>query len=656
MAAAASLSPAQSSALFDILTHREAYDEIENFKYPGTIKRYGPPFQDDVQASNSPVLQALLSKFVLKLPGLRDVSEDFWRKRVEDLLEELCKAELSESYDKGLLGIRKTLATAVSALIEYPARGCFGGLPRTEIKEDAQYDTRNPDDVLQAWQDCVQELVYGDLVDAVFKRAAETDDLKQHSSLTQGMHEFVVVNLASFMHYTLILSPEGPTLLRMVENVHKLLPYTLVRQTLKVGNVATMISGLVKIALAKTSVATVTNWMGWTQDADEGMNLLQQIISQVLHWDKAEFKKRAAKIEKLGKDAPPKSVLDELKAWMSRPREEHEECRRQSREQNMSIVAVILSLSSCGTAASELTDSQHSKALEYLALHLSIRDRQEIVRVLCHRNPDHLTAAIRVAVDAYTPMIRHVHQAVNLSDTLWDLERFITDMLAMSKPKLEKGARKGEEKPPSVEDYVDLLHRHQDSCHKFLHQVAKNGTEVTRWWQEYIHMAVAQFRMKEKTPDSQAAISKRVEDGGARDAIQVAFSDLSQPDQEAIKTELSAQSKYLDDLHAASAARIASVIKRQYSTPYGPGAYLARWQNLLDSTLVTPEKVKGPVRTGHSRSVKEEARKDADGQKTGSISEEAVEKAVEEKTPEAPSTEKTWELLGSRYKEILAGG
>lgn len=78
------------------------------------------------------------------------------------------------------------------------------------------------------------------------------------------------------MHYTLVLSPEGPSILQMIENVNRLIPYIVVRQTLKIGNVATMINAMLKVVLAKASVATVTNWIGWTSGADEGMNLLQQ--------------------------------------------------------------------------------------------------------------------------------------------------------------------------------------------------------------------------------------------------------------------------------------------------------------------------------------------------------------------------------------------
>lgn len=83
-------------------------------------------------------------------------------------------------------------------------------------------------------------------------------------------------SLASFMHYTLVLSPEGPSILRMIDGVHRLIPYTVMRQTLKIGNVASMISAMVRVILAKVSVASMTNWIGLSSGADEGMNLLQQ--------------------------------------------------------------------------------------------------------------------------------------------------------------------------------------------------------------------------------------------------------------------------------------------------------------------------------------------------------------------------------------------
>lgn len=78
------------------------------------------------------------------------------------------------------------------------------------------------------------------------------------------------------MHYTLVLSPKGQYLLKLIENANKLVPYMVIKQTLKIGNVASMMSAMVRVVLAKVSVSSITNWVGLTSGADEGMNLLQQ--------------------------------------------------------------------------------------------------------------------------------------------------------------------------------------------------------------------------------------------------------------------------------------------------------------------------------------------------------------------------------------------
>ena len=77
------------------------------------------------------------------------------------------------------------------------------------------------------------------------------------------------------MHYTLVLSPKGQYLLKLIDNANKLIPYMMIKQTLKIGNIATMIQAMMKIVLAKMSVTSVTNWIGITASQDNGLNLLQ---------------------------------------------------------------------------------------------------------------------------------------------------------------------------------------------------------------------------------------------------------------------------------------------------------------------------------------------------------------------------------------------
>ena len=189
------LSPPQAQALFDILTHHETYSEVQAFEYPDAITSYGPPFQsDDSIISTSPLLQTLLSKFVLTLPGLKNVSSDFWSHRILELLKEFANGELSQSYDRGILSLRKTLATACSAIIEYVARGVFGGLPKQHLeKRRDDFNATKPPDDIDAWNEFLQRIVYDDMIDELFNKAKETDALENHSPLVQAAHEYLVV-------------------------------------------------------------------------------------------------------------------------------------------------------------------------------------------------------------------------------------------------------------------------------------------------------------------------------------------------------------------------------------------------------------------------------------------------------------------------------
>jgi hypothetical protein len=139
-------------------------------------------------------LQALLSRFVLTLPGLRDVSKAFWQDHVYSIVEDLEKTNLSESFDKGNPGIRKTLATASSALIEYPARGVFSGLEELVGRDGYdEYDLTSPEDLSKAFRDFVHHAVYRDIIDDLVAKVAETDKLSEHLPVVQAAHEYILV-------------------------------------------------------------------------------------------------------------------------------------------------------------------------------------------------------------------------------------------------------------------------------------------------------------------------------------------------------------------------------------------------------------------------------------------------------------------------------
>ena len=110
--------------------------------------------------------------------------------RIQGILARFGEAELSESYDKGALGLRKTLATGSSSLIELVGRGILGGVNKAEVNE--KYDLKKAEDLEKAWEDVVQGLVWGDLIDGMWKHMVETDDLEGYSDAVKGAAEYAI--------------------------------------------------------------------------------------------------------------------------------------------------------------------------------------------------------------------------------------------------------------------------------------------------------------------------------------------------------------------------------------------------------------------------------------------------------------------------------
>ncbi|KAJ9613955.1 hypothetical protein H2200_002091 [Cladophialophora chaetospira] len=550
------LSSSRTASLFDILTHYDTYAQIREFRKPGSLANYGPPFTAHKSTpSDAPALQALVSRYLLKLPGLNNLPEKWWNVQCQEIIENLEKANLSESYDKGVIGSRKTLATAISALIEYPVRGTFAGFP--ELKDhDGKYDLTKGEDLRRAFRDFLNDCVYGDVLDQMVEKTATTDNLEDHPQLTKAVHEFVLVNLASLMHYTLILSPKGQYLLKLVDNANKLVPYLVLRQTFKIGNVATMINAMVKVGLAKMSVASVTNWIGLTKEHDEGSNLMQTIISTVLNWDIRDLESRGSKLEreraKLGKEQ-----LNTLKEYTTKSQQEQDRIRKESQTQSISIVTAILK--DAKSSSTELTEPHHKQALDYLSIHLSIRDRKQLIQVLCKSNPDYLTMSVREVVDAYEPVIRRMHKAIDLSSTLYDFEYFLKDLIKLGRIQTDKS---GKSVVPTVGDFVQLLRKHQRSCHVFMHQCTKNDKELTGWYLDWAKTAASQF--KQDAPEAGHHDTVKHGKGGAGNltpSLHKLFASLPEETQSRITPILDAHSHFLDEMHTQSLSRLTSVLK-----------------------------------------------------------------------------------------------
>ncbi|KAI0602908.1 PX-associated-domain-containing protein [Biscogniauxia sp. FL1348] len=668
----ATLSPPQLEALLDILVHHETYSEVLSFRDPEAIDRYGYPFIDPRQRKNgcvgeeksaSPMLQLLLTRVVLPVPGVRDLPPEFWNEKFKGIMRRFGDAELSESYDKGTLGLRKRLASAASVIHESVTRGLLNGVPIDRCPDlRGQYDTKNAEDLVRAWDDSVHQLVYGNLIDELFDQFTNSGDIEAHSPAVKAAVDYAIIYLATFLHHVFVLSSEGPYLLKLLSNVHTLIPYTVMGQTLRIGNAGTMIAGFVRLFLAKVSVGAFSNWIGLTQGASDGMNLLQRIISLVLGWDAGDFRKVTDNIRK-GSEKAMSERLVAIDEHIEAPREQHNAIRQKSVEEGKSIVTAILE--SKDPSLAKITDAQHGQCLDYYSALLAIRDRDKIVDVLCRQTPDLVTSVVRDGVSVFEPMIRTIHKKVDLKKHFGAFQSFLDDLIGTSKPtKVESGSKEKKVIPPSVEDYVELLQRNRHLLYAYLHDFAEGCPELRDTWREWMKNAIKVFQQKPNnnghtpgcTQNSMGAPDVR----GVSAALRNMFAQLPEDIKLSIRDTTEAHGVYLATLEDITKGRIQRIVDSIGASPgsrdrvmMGPGMYASRWQQLLDETIITSGTPYGPPRRGEDvKGLK------APG-KTGAVTatdtlELATIQQEECAKRKPPDVSVVVDALGSQFKDMIA--
>ncbi|KAI1121130.1 hypothetical protein F5Y10DRAFT_108893 [Nemania abortiva] len=667
------LTAPQLRALLDILIHHETYAEVQSFQSPEAIETYGWPFVDRNEEgrpvgphnlSSSPLLQLLLTRLVLSAPAVRDLSAEFWPVKFKGIMKRFGEADLSDSYEKGTLGTRKRLAAAASVIHEVVTRGLLSGISYDALPDlHSPYDRERAEDLMKAWRDCVYYLVYGNLIDEIFDQLTRTDDLEAHSPALQGAVEYAEIYIATFLHQTFILSAEGPYLLKLIENIHRLVPYTVIGNTLRLGNAASMISAMSRLFLSKVSVGAISNWIGLTSNASDGMNLMQRIFSLVLEWDANDFRKAAEKI-RTNKERMSNEHMATIDRHLAAERYQRDSTRKKSIQEERSIIATIFEAENQQLLES-LTDRQHTLCLEYHAAQLAVRDREHIIDVLCRSNPDLTTAIVLEGLEALDPMIRVVHRNVDLRKHLSAMESFLSDFIKTTKPKTQGSSPRSNS--AGVEDFVRLLRRNRHLLWAYIHDFCSGCPDLRDTWRGWMKdvIKVFQRRNQDDAYEKAAPIHSGIRTGVAGDIeprLQDAFNKLTDSQRKDVLERIDAHSEHLTTLAELSRARMQQVIielqgRSQADTRDipGPGIYASRWQSLLDETLITPPVPKGPLRSGKDvRGLKAMRKPDGQSNLDTSINNTARWAQLESAGTAAPDVSAVVKALGPQFKIIVA--
>lgn len=229
-----------------------------------------------------------------------------------------------------------------------------------------------------------------------------------------------------------------------------------------------------------------------------------------------------------------------------------------------------------------LAEDQCEVASRYLSMCLAISDREKLIHIFCRSQPDLLTATIKSLVTAYEPIIRALHRAADLSDILSDLQTFLSELITLSTWNSEER----DAKPPTVEEYYRLLEEHVPNLHKFLHQACRNSTGLKAWYQAYTMDALSAYqRIRGKSGEESSA-------GDLTQFLETLMDTLSDKDKRSSIEELKHHRDHLSSLREISVSRFDTVVSNlaegRASSHFGPGMYLANWQEMMAQAVMIP--------------------------------------------------------------------
>lgn len=428
------------------------------------------------------------------------------------------------------------------------------------------------------------------------------------------------------MHYSLVIVPDGQNLVKMADTIDTLTPYTILKQTVRMGNVEGMLKGLMKVMLAKVG----------------DKNLIQTMASRSLKLDLHDLEKRAEKIKKKGNDGKglAKEIATAIDDYVLKQRSQQEQIRHKSQTENKSIVAAILAAhypTHPPQAVQDLSADQHTLAQEYLAVQLSIRDRLEGVQTICKEKPDLLSPIVQEQMALITPFLKSLHDGKFDIGQIVSLAKVVVDDFI-------KTAKITKNYTPTVADFYGLAQRHVPAVWKLLSEGANKCPDLYDLVYRIISLGASNYRTSEVS-------SGAADTGAMTSTLHALFASLPAAEQAPVQAAIDVHATYLAELHKTNQRLLQDVLDKK-CTPdqVGPNPALPRWQALLDATLLTPAEASGRPRTG--RSVESGAKQGVVRAPDSSV----VSKALSKQFREHIAAERKLSLAGLAASLPQAGG
>ncbi|KAI9796213.1 MAG: hypothetical protein M1825_000862 [Sarcosagium campestre] len=341
---------------------------------------------------------------------------------------------------------------------------------QTRFYEIARQRAKELDVYMESFR---RDIVESNGLTKLFQEIREKDKLEDLSVQYKKFAEWLRIEVAATVYHLFLAEDNSPELFASVKRIHSLIPYTLLKNVIRIANPAMVMTGVLDLFLAQPFGSR---------------SLMQRIFSMTLSESIKSFQKSVdALTAKIGDPV----LCDKIKHFTQAEEETKDIIRREAAAEDMDIVVALLrseliepeldpeqigkifnAYVAWSNAIENVDDEMKAGAQlfaylkQLLKLYTRQRDKAMMSSVIEETVTLHLFRDLFTIF--YEPLIR-VYKSANVYNSVTDFAVFADDAIRV----VERAQRQDVAADPNqtVQSFIDLCQRHEHNFYKFVHEV-----------------------------------------------------------------------------------------------------------------------------------------------------------------------------------------
>ncbi|KAL3453620.1 hypothetical protein BJX65DRAFT_292635 [Aspergillus insuetus] len=318
-----------------------------------------------------------------------------------------------------------------------------------------------------------RDIVESNGLTKLFAEIREKQTVEDLSPQYQKFAEWLRIEVAATLYHLFLAEDNSPELFAQAKRIHSLVPYTLLKNVIRIANPAAVMTGVLDLFLAQPFGSK---------------SLMQRIFSMTLNDGIKGFQRS---IDAMAAKVDDPVISQKLKAFTDADEMVKNEIRQEAIEDDVDVVVAILRSE---YIPGELTVDQIGKvfnsfvawnyAIEHVdeemreganwfgnvkqLLKLYTRQRDKAMMLSIIEEPVTVQLFRDLFTIFYEPLVR-VYKSANVYNSITDFAKFADDAIAV----IEKCQKQDISADPNqtVQAFIELCERHQASLYKFVHEV-----------------------------------------------------------------------------------------------------------------------------------------------------------------------------------------